>query len=312
VMDYGLEDLKTPVYGRKNFADLRALLLEESGKRPVWYFPETSYFIAMDIDVPLFLTDYLLARSRDMDFLQDHHISGQLNFSTGQELGYWLMDWTVALLANSDYRAKPMIGIELLGENVTVWKKIIDFQHDFIQRTGLLGPLSSATLLDEMPLIGHSVHERVLLRDLKKNPMESAREVHYLEEAIAAMPPLDRVKNEELRALLQVTFDRVRHAFYLRKALLVVPGSPERATALDSARQVRLQALARMASITAKFQRYPEAGLFSEQENATSYPFGYGWTAATLHYWEREERIVLEDRFNPLFMNIYNPFRILF
>ena len=150
VMFYGLEDASAPVYGRRDFRDIERLMIDENPKRPVWYFPETSYFVAMDIDVPLLLTDYLLARSADFDLVADHHISGHLTFTSGQELGYWLMDWTVALLANEEYKGRPTIGLELLGEDLTVWNRIIEFQNRYIKQGKLYAAISSTTPLDEL------------------------------------------------------------------------------------------------------------------------------------------------------------------
>lgn len=334
VMDYALDDPYTPVYDRSSFDDLRELMLSESSKRPVWYFPETSYFIAMDIDMPLLLTDYLLARSCDMDFLEDHQIEGQLDFTTGQELGYWLMDWTVALLVNRDYRGKPMIGMELLGEDLAAWQEILDFQHQYIQtrgpKTGLLGILSSSTLLDEVPWVSQSVHERVLLRDLQDHPSELAHEISLLEQASERIPnsALQKVANSELKALLGVTFLRIQHALHLRRAIALQDQNPDMDldSDLDSdsdsespssielglAQSTRAAALGLIQGAIKKNERYPEAQIFSKHINPTSYHYGYGWSASNLHYWEREEKMISENNFSPFFMNIYDPFLILF
>jgi hypothetical protein len=67
-----------------------------------------------------------------------------------------------------------------------------------------------------------------------------------------------------------------------------------------------------MLEVTSQFSRYPEAHLFERGRNPTSYQFGYGWTAATLHFWEREERMARERRFSPFFMNIYDVWNVLF
>ena len=120
---------------------MKEFLLRENGRRPVWYYPETSYFVAMDIDVPLLLTDYLVARSRDLDLLEANRVPGQVTSTTGQELGYWLMDWTTALMVNSEYRGEPWIGLKLLGEDVAAWKKVIEFQTRYFKERGLISML---------------------------------------------------------------------------------------------------------------------------------------------------------------------------
>jgi|GEM_PF-998581 len=314
VMFYGLEDNWTPVYGRKNFQDIEAFAQREKLRRPVWYFPETSYYIAMDIDIPLFLTDYLVARSKDFDFLEKNKIPGQMNFTTGHELGYWLMDWTVALLANAENRGKPQIGLELLGENLDVWKSIVEFQYNYFKKQGLISVLSSTTPLDEMPKFGHSVHERVLLKTLadpSQRPILMGQ-IQLLEEAVRALPPVEQVRNPELRLLLQSTWARVRHALALRVALSEPVGSRGRTAGIQDAESIRKQALLFMEQMRKEWSRYPEAMIFLEHNNPTSYGFGYGFTAARLHYWEREEKMILTDNYSPFFMNIYDLLEILF
>ncbi|MEX2300663.1 MAG: hypothetical protein WD733_06985 [Bryobacterales bacterium] len=311
VMFYGLTDANAPVYGRRNFADIDRLMIDESAKRPVWYFPETSYFVAMDIDVPLFLTDYLVSRSADFDHVASHGIAGHLTFTSGQELGYWLMDWTVALLANAEYEARPTIGLELLGEDSAVWDRIIRFQNQYIKQEQLIASISSTTPLDEVASYwGHGIHERSLLRDLGGNPERLGREVQMLEEAIGELPSLTGVRNEELRVLLQVTWNRIRHAYYLRKAIQDGSG-PAGTEMLRRAEWVRLQSASLMADIEHRYQRYPEAQLFDRHASPTSYDFGYAWPAKALHFWRREESMVRDRNWNPFFMNIYNLVRIL-
>lgn len=311
VMFYGLRDAYAPVYGRRNFADIDRLMIDESAKRPLWYFPETSYFVAMDIDVPLFLTDYLLARSSDLDHVVQHGIPGHLTFTSGQELGYWLMDWTAALLANEDYKARPTIGLELLGEDLGVWDEILRFQNQYIKQEQLIASIASTTPLDEVASYwGHGIHERRLLRDLACSPERLRREVRKLESAIGRLPDLRGVRNEELRMLLQITWNRIRHAYYLRKALQD-GASPAGAEMLERAAQLRRQSASLMADLERSYQRYPEARLFDRQANPTSYEFGYAWPAKTLLFWRREENMVREGNWNPFFMNIYNLVRIL-
>lgn len=314
VMFYGIEDARTPVYGRKNFQDIEEFTQRENQKRQVWYFPETSYFIAMDIDVPLLLTDYLISRSRDFDFLEKNKIPGQINFTTGHELGYWLIDWTVALLVNAENRGKPQIGLELLGEDLDVWKHIVEFQNNYFKKQGLISILSSSTPLDEMPKFGHSVHERVLLKTLADPSQRSILidQIQLLEKAVRALPPVHRVKNPELRLLLQTTWERVRHALALRVALLAPVESIGRSASIQEAVNIRMQALSFMEQVRKEWNRYPEAMIFSEHSNPTSYGFGYGFTAARLHYWEREEKMILTNNYSPFFMNIYDLLRILF
>jgi len=313
VMFYGLRDRRAPVYGREDFRDTREFLLEEKERRSVWYYPETSYFIAMDIDVPLFLTDYLLARSDDYDYIAGQGIEGHLNFTTGQEVGYWLFDWTVALLANEENRGRPMIGLELLGEDLGVWRRVLEFQHKHIKKGRLIGMISSTTLLDEVDWFSHeAAHERTLLRELSRRPERLEAELARLEAAIEEMPALEGVRNEELRSLLKVTWNRIFHAYYLRRALRHGLFSAGRARMVNRAGSYRLDSLELMAKVERRFERYPEARLFDEHANPTSYQFGYAWPARELVYWEREESMVRQGIWLPFYKNIYELTRILF
>lgn len=313
VMFYGLRDRSAPVYGREDFEDTRALIERERRKRPVWYYPETSYFLAMDIDVPLLLTDYLVSRADDYEYIGSLGIPGHITFTTGQELGYWLMDWTVALLADSSFLGNPLAGIELLGEDPAVWRRIIDFQTKHIKQGQLIRSISSTTLLDEVPSLWHEkVHARSLLRGMADSRTALSEDLERFERVFEEMPPLDGVRNEELRLLLSVTWDRIRHAFYLRKALESCGSCAQRAGWVRRAAAVRKKSLATMRTLAERYNRYPAAQVFEEHSNPTSYGFGYGWTARTLHFWEREERMVAESRWFPLFMNVFDAWGTLF
>lgn len=315
VMYYSLTDESAPVYGNKNFKDMSEFLKAQAKVRPTWYYPETSYFIAMDIDLPLLLTDYLIARSNDMDSIEQWGAQGQLNFSTGQELGYWLNDWTVALLANSENRGNPYVALELLGESRKVWEPIVDFQNTYFKKKLLYEELSSANLSDELP-VGIITHERTVFRELRKKPEVLKSRIALLKEAVANKPSLEGVKNQELKQMLEITFLRLDHAMYVRQALLAEAQKQRRAPAwqgdMTAAKDTRLRAAAIMKSVRANYERYPEAHLFERYENLTSYPFGYAWPASNLHFWEREERMIEANSYTPWFMNIYSIARILF
>ena len=312
VMYYSLLDLDAPVYGRKDFSDIRTFMENSVQNRPTWYFPETSFFVGMDIDIPLFLTDFLVSRSVDMNYLEEKGLDSQLCFTTGQELGYWLFDWTVALLSNRDYHNNPLIGLHLLGEDLGVWDQILKYQTRFIKNRGLLAIISASTLLDENPFFPHFVHDRVTLAKLKDQPQLIREQTQLLEAAFTNFPDTRSVKNHELRIMLEVTKLKIQHSLLLRQTLAHPAELRLSAPELLEAQELRTKATTMLADLRSTSERYPEAHLFEEQTNPTSYEFGYAWTAFNLHYWEREERMISEDNYSPLFMNIFNPMRILF
>lgn len=307
VMFYELNDDYAPMYGNKNFSLIKSYLINESHKRPVWYYPETSYFIFMDIDHPLLLTDYLVARANDTKFLYENNIEGQLVFTTGHELGYWLMDWNNALLTNLDYKFDPLIGIKLLGENQNTWQKIVNFQHKYFKKKQLIQDITSANFQDEFSK-NHRIHKRTLLKEYAANKIWLKHSLNLFQEANSQIPKLSEIKNKELKLLLEITFLRLQHAYHLRLAIAENSILSERKKITD----LRKKAQAHIKVLIKNYERYPDAFIFSENKNPTAYQFGYGFTASTLYLWRREEGQIFEKNWSPFYMNLYNIFDIVF
>lgn len=310
---YGLTDTLAPMYHRKDYADMREFYLREVKKRPSIYYPETSYFIFMDMDAPLLLTDYLKIRTDDVDWMQDHGLSSQINFSTGQEVGYWLFDYQVALTADADSRNNPYMALQLIGEDVEVWKNIILWQSTHIKNKQLIQALFFSNLLDELPFV-KPIHDHVLLRNWQKNRQILSDQIAGLELALKEVPSFEAVRNEELRLMLEVTVLRMRHSLALRQAAMLDESSEKnpRDSLLNSATQYRLTAFSKMNLLFSKYNRYPEVDLTADDwQNPTSYAFAYLVTARSMELWEREERFLKERRWSPFFMNRVNPLRII-
>lgn len=108
-------DLKGPVYtyDNENFHYMRRYMQMEAGRREVLWYPETAYWVNVDIDVPLFLPIYAKSRLDDLRLIASDEregrmgrgehagsrIQGQVNFSSGWEWGYWLNDVVTARAA---------------------------------------------------------------------------------------------------------------------------------------------------------------------------------------------------------------------
>jgi hypothetical protein len=309
VMFYGLSDAETPMYGRKDFKDIRQFMLEESSRRPTWYYPETSYYVGMDIDVPIFLTDYLLARRADFEDLVANGIEGHLTFTTGQELGYWLFDWSTALQAWPEAADDPWLALRMLGEDVSVWKRIASYQNEFFKRRQIIRLISSSNLMDELPGF-HPIHERTLIRELHRDRVKLESEIGLLEEAVLASPELREVHHPELRRLLEVTELRVKHALALRR---VIAGNDRKFWRQQAAR-LRQQAATLLAENQRVSNRYPKSVVFQRTKNGTSYDEGYGQTASRLYFWKREEEMAANviHANNPFFMPYYKVRELLF
>lgn len=298
---YSLSDEKAPMYGNKNFKHILDFMLKEKDKRRTWFYPETSYFIALDIDTGLLLTDYLLGRASDMKLLYENGIEGQINFTTGHEMGYWLIDWTVALMNNLDYQFDPLIGTKLLGESQDTWKRITEYQREYFKEKHLLGIVTFQNFGDELIGSTHQIIERNPLKTLNKKPELIAEEIERLKEAIAAYPKNLNIVNEELRLMMEITELRLHHALKNREAFL---HRPEMNTHLAEAVKIRQLAQTKINRIKSHHARYPEAKIWERHKNPTSYPWGYAFGVGRLHYWLREEEVIRNKNFSPFFMNI--------
>ena len=95
VMLYNLFEDAGGAYHHERFDAHRELLLQriESGQ-PTAYFPESSYWVAFDNSVPVYLPAYMRSRWLDMDRIRAEAgpLPGHVLFSTGWEWGYWQTD----------------------------------------------------------------------------------------------------------------------------------------------------------------------------------------------------------------------------
>jgi hypothetical protein len=90
-------------YAHPDFHLQHDYMLKELPTRRVSYFPESAYWISADVDVPLFLPEYLYARWLDIHQLTSEiaqaalpPLHGHLTFSSGHEWNYWLTDYLTA------------------------------------------------------------------------------------------------------------------------------------------------------------------------------------------------------------------------
>jgi hypothetical protein len=122
----------------------------------------------------------------------------------------------------------------------------------------------------------------------------------------------------ELSRGLQVTALRARQRALTLRALLARRGAHDdgisRAAAsdplLEKARQVRREAW-RLVVQQENFYRYPIDQVARRRPSRTAYPFGYLYPASNLYFWEREEEQVRAERFDALFMNLWDVCRTL-
>ncbi|CAM9216828.1 unnamed protein product [Chrysoparadoxa australica] len=135
VQAYGLDDPVGGVYGNGDWSDLWQYMMYEAekGEREVIFYGESSYWVSVDIDVPLLLPVYGQRRLHDLRLLAAEEkrngirISGQMNFDSGWEWGYWLNDVIIARAA---------------------WNPHLELESDDDALAALLMPVMSSTLGD--------------------------------------------------------------------------------------------------------------------------------------------------------------------
>jgi hypothetical protein len=106
LMFYDLTRSACGMYGNPDYTPLREFILAQKDKRRIEYYPESSWWLTFDLPVPLYLAPVSLdAREADFKLLApfiapdakaktgliSHHV-----FSSGQEWGYWLIDYCTA------------------------------------------------------------------------------------------------------------------------------------------------------------------------------------------------------------------------
>lgn len=307
VMFYGLLDQKTPMYGNKNFHSIRDFTLAQNSKRPTWYYPETGYWVGMDVDVPLFLTDYLRTRAEDLQWLSQNKIPGQLIFSTGHALGGWLFDWTQALLVDGDYQFNAYQGLEFLGEERSVWEKIFEYQKQHFKDLQVIRMLSAANLQDELSET-HRIHDRLTMKQMAEQKAERQQEIQLLRAAKEAWPETKNIKNKELQHLLTLTLLRLDFALALRESVEESQDPMIRDALTFNLAQAELT----LAMSRENPLNYADIGMWDELPNPTGYQFGYIYPAASLYFWKREKRQIEDNSFWPFTGNMYNPYKIVF
>lgn len=157
---YSLDD-PAPTYGNKDFSEIRRFTSLEAGSRPVVFYPEVTYWVSYDIDVPLFLPSYAERRFHDLRLLArdeedgklgrgamtGSHIQGQIAFSSGFEWGYWLAH---LVAASSAWNPR----LDIAGEDEAFKAILRDvFRSDGDARVENLVELLNKTVIEQNELL---------------------------------------------------------------------------------------------------------------------------------------------------------------
>lgn len=301
VMNYAVTEEAAPVYGNRDLRFMLERAERERKLRETWFWPESSYWVAYDTSVPLFLLSYLQARWTDMQTMAGLGIAGHLTFSSGWEWGYWLTDWSIARWSwqhRINGRAVPQGPTDCLEllfphrDMAVIWRTALAVENEYLKERGLIAYLAAAPPFAEMP--------RLLRRPFQPTPPFTYRRLFRQasrDEASAALSPaiagltlygshleqlcrnLDRAMERhfsshgadprlalarEVRTGLAMTALRARHrALTLKALVLLKPGAAHAA----AARQAGLRALADAAAL-----RRQALALVAAQESRYRYP----------------------------------------
>jgi hypothetical protein len=351
VMFYGLTDTVAPVYQNKNLLHLLDLLKKEQQQRETWYFPESAYWITFDNSVPMYLMPYLQTRLDDILLMDSLGVSGHLTFTSGWEWGYWSIDWSIARWSwqhTFNGRIIRPNATQFLGDifhNQTIMEyinQLANIQQDYIKDQQLIRYMVAQTVTDELPpKLALELHPRpyqpyrwirkkaplaylyelqqTVIKPLAEFAQQSQQVLQQFKKETYTLTPERQAVLNELQTALTITQLRGQHrvhtltALSQRRANQIHKQNPQDwQQELANASLVRLQA---QQLVTAQEQqyRYPvdQIGRPLKDGGSTAYAYGYLYPVSHLHFWQREEQQILQDKYGPFFMSIWDVPRIL-
>jgi hypothetical protein len=310
-------------YAHPDFHFQHDYILKELPTRRVSYFPESAYWISADVDVPLFLPEYLQARWNDVTGLVADvarlglpPLEGHITFSSGHEWNYWLTDYLTAKMLWEptqplsyfvDHYARAFGSCsDAIGGAVS---SLIDLQNHYLFDERLLPYVQGENAtVDEGYVLGYETHpKRVAFEDVLAMTDDERRTfgetvVSELEAYAEKVQPLEDAVGARCRGADPgiasfcdelwdgIEIDRLRasqSAALYRSILDLAAGGDGKA---DLVRARSFTSLA--GTVVARREphyRFPLHDLVDAYPNATAYPFGYLRTAHTLCYWTRQE-----------------------
>ncbi len=351
VMCYSMTEPYAPVYGNLNQRHMLDRAIDENRKRETWYWPESAYWVSFDDSVPLLLLMYLDARLSDMETTEKASIGGHLTFSSGSEWGYWLIDWSIARWSwrhiNNDKEVvrEPLDMLRDLFPDQRIyglWHEALGLQIHYLKDDKLMPFLAALDPSAELPWPFNKPFQprppfsyRWLLKtasdaeaeEVLQGPVklleEYARKMNIvvagLKQVAKGNPGISEGESrekylllEELSRGLEMTALRARHrALTIRALIAKRKGNCEPTEKLlAEAASVRERALY-LVRKQETIYRYPVELIARRKSNFTAYHFGYLYPVSNLFFWYREEQQVRNDRFDGLYMNIWDFGRIL-
>ncbi len=298
-------------------------MLAEVPTRRVGYFPESAYWISADIDVPLFLPEFLQARWNDVHGLTEEiaqkglpPLETHLMFSSGHEWNYWLTDYlTAKMLWEPEKPLSYFIShyadaFGSCGSDIgSAVSSFTDLQTHYLFDERLLPYVQGENAtVDEGYLLGYETHpkrvafEAVLAMSAGDRSTFATSVVSELEAFAAASISIESAIAARCRGMdagaapfcaelwdgVEVTRLRASQSAALYRSIL------DRAAGGDGKADLsRAQSFTSLAGkVVARREphyRFPLHDLVDAYPNVTAYAFGYLRTAHTLCYWTRQE-----------------------
>ena len=319
VMFYNLYEDAAGAYHHEEFDEHRDFLQSRiRDGLPTAYFPESSYWIAFDNSVPVYLPSYMRSRWLDMEQTKAEvgPIPDHILFSSGWEWGYWQTDvatlrlnhsleggvgveggWTglvrwmyAPLGADGARTAEAIIALAEAQAHALIGQRLMAY---------LAGRDSTIDIGEAIDVVAQPLRVRVDRLDrLDAAEREALREdvlapltAHAAEvEAIMeTLPSADNAWLAEVRDGMEVTLHRLRFIVAVYQAGLAHFDGADPSTHLaeaDAAFAAGQEVVARRKAAT----RDPagERWMAPAWDNPTIYQYGYLYRSDTLCFWERE------------------------
>jgi len=344
VMFYGLHEDKAPCYGSENLKHMHTLLKKEQTQRETWYFPESAYWVSFDNSIPMTLLPYLSSRHKDIKLVKQEAVEGHLTFSSGWEWGYWLFDWSIARWTwKYDDNSHPTDAFNLLFEEESIrqsFQQLHDLQDEYFKEKELIRYLAAQSVMDEVPeKLAKEFQPRPhlrydhLFRKASREGLETLTQKaikplgEFIEVYGKALEPFRAQIDsrpqpqpilEELYDGLLITLLRAKHRkacleSIMARRLAHLDGKRKDKSYLDilkEATAARQEALKIVRKREANY-RYNVEELTTKRVGHTAYHFGYLYPVSELHFWEREEGQIKDNKWGFLYKNIWNIGRII-
>ncbi len=322
------------MYKHPDFHFQREYMLSQLPTRRVRYFPESAYWISADIDVPVFLPEFLEGRwndihglDRDITAAKLPKLEGHVTFSSGHEWGYWMTDYLTAKML-----WEPAAPLDRFIAHYTsaygscssgVFSELTQFialQRQYLFDGKLIPYVSGEDATVETGasvgfvirnirtkfevLVRGTEDERKAFETSVLDPLGAMlRETRPIEDSIASRcRGSDAILLpwcEELRDGVRIVRLRLEHVIAVYRAILAYArGDRDGARAGLAASRAKTEEAKVVIEGRERAYRFDVERLTGAYDNPTVYPFGYLRQAHTQCLWRRRDefaRLIIED-----------------